>query len=52
MFHKGKVFLFGGHGGVNYERRSFNDLYVLDTETWEWELLVPEGNPPDARGGH
>lgn len=50
--HKGKVYLFGGHGGINYERKSFNDLYTLDTETWEWELIHPDGNPPDPRGGH
>lgn len=38
---------------MNYERKSFNDLYVLDTETWEWEKKIPDGTVlPDARGGH
>lgn len=52
MFIKGKVYIFGGHGGTNYQRVSFNDLYTLDVETFEWEKKSPEGNAPEARGGH
>jgi dynein heavy chain, axonemal len=25
-----KIYLFGGHGGVNYQRVAFNDLFVFD----------------------
>lgn len=35
-YHKGKVFVFGGHGGIGFQRLAFNDLYILDTETYEW----------------
>ena len=38
-YHKGKVYIFGGHGGVGYQRMSFNDLYSLDVETFEWTCL-------------
>jgi hypothetical protein len=46
------MYVFGGHGGVSYQRKTFNDLYALNTETWEWEELKPEGEPPQERGGH
>lgn len=29
----GKIYLFGGHGGVNYQRVAFNDLFCFDLET-------------------
>nr|SYZ35238.1 PtDNAH9b [Paramecium tetraurelia] len=51
-FHKNKVYVFGGHGGVGYATKSFNDLYVLDCESFEWSQLEPSGTPPDPRGGH
>lgn len=51
-YHKGKVYVFGGHGGVNYSTKSFNDLLMLDCETFEWTPLEPSGTPPDPRGGH
>lgn len=50
--HKGKVYVFGGHGGVGYSTKAFNDLFVLDCESFEWTPLEPQGNPPDPRGGH
>jgi dynein heavy chain len=25
---------------------------MLDCDTFEWTMLEPSGNPPDARGGH
>jgi dynein heavy chain len=28
-----KVYIFGGHGGVNYARVAFNDLYSFDLDT-------------------
>jgi len=32
-----KVIIFGGHGGVDYQRKNFNDVHLFDfaTETWE-----------------
>lgn len=51
-YYNGKVYVFGGHGGIGYSRQSFNDMYVLDTETFEWQLLEPSNTPPDPRGGH
>ena len=50
--YKGKIYLFGGHGGLNYARTSFNDLYSFDLESETWEKIVPNGNSPDGRGGH
>mmetsp|Transcript_7679 Transcript_7679/g.7086 ORF Transcript_7679/g.7086 Transcript_7679/m.7086 type:complete len:306 (+) Transcript_7679:36-953(+) len=47
-----KVYIFGGHGGVNYQRLAYNDLYSLDLDTQQWERLDPVNNPPDPRGGH
>jgi hypothetical protein len=37
------VYVFGGNGGVLYERKSYNDLFVIDTENFEWTMLEPEG---------
>ena len=51
-FHKNRVFVFGGHGGVGYSRKAFNDLYVLDCDSFEWTQMEPAGTPPDCRGGH
>lgn len=51
-YHKGRVYVFGGHGGVGYSRQSFNDIHALDIESFEWTRLEPAGNLPDARGGH
>lgn len=52
-FHKGKVYIFGGHGGVDYKRIAFNDLYELDTENgFKWEKVETKGNIPEPRGGH
>jgi dynein heavy chain len=50
--YNGKVYLFGGHGGLNYARIAFNDLYTFDLSTNEWSKIVPLNNPPDGRGGH
>lgn len=50
--YNGKIYLFGGHGGLNYSRIAFNDLYAFDLETETWEKILPNNNPPDGRGGH
>lgn len=52
-FFKEKVFIFGGHGGVGYQRTSYNDVYFFDCETSEWTKVEYQGGvPPEARGGH
>jgi N-acetylneuraminic acid mutarotase len=28
-----KIYIFGGHGGVNYSRVAFNDMYAFDLDT-------------------
>ena len=48
----GKIYLFGGHGGVNYQRVAFNDLFVFDLETQVWTKIEPANNAPEGRGGH
>lgn len=50
--YKDKLVIFGGHGGVDYQRTAFNDIYELDLETFEWRKPKPKGNPPEPRGGH
>lgn len=47
-----KIYIFGGHGGLNYARISFNDLYSFDLDTCTWEKIEPANNAPEPRGGH
>jgi len=47
-----KVWLYGGHGGQNYSRIAFNDLFTFCLEERKWEKIVPLNNSPDGRGGH
>lgn len=51
-YYKDKIIIFGGHGGIDYQRTSFNDLYQLDLATFEWRKPKTKGNPPEPRGGH
>ena len=46
------MFVFGGQGGLNYSRKSFNDIFSYDVKTQEWSPVNPKGNPPKERGGH
>ena len=50
--YNNKIYIFGGHGGLNYARVAFNDLYCFDLETNTWEKIEPANNAPDGRGGH
>jgi dynein heavy chain len=50
--YKNKLIIFGGHGGIDYQRTAFNDVYELDLDTFEWRKPKPKGNPPEPRGGH
>ena len=47
-----QLYIFGGYGGVGVARRDFNDINILDLETWEWRSIECTGEVPDARSGH
>jgi len=47
-----QMYVFGGYGGVGFARRDFNDINVLDLDTWEWRLVECTGEIPDPRSGH
>ena len=47
-----RVYIFGGHGGVGYSRKAFNDLHFIDTKNFEWTRVEALGSPPEPRGGH
>jgi dynein heavy chain len=48
---KGKVVVFGGHGGISYQRKNFDDLHMFDFETEKWEHIAPINSGPEGRGG-
>jgi dynein heavy chain len=50
--YQGKVYIFGGHGGLGYQRVAYNDLYSFDLETETWTKIHMENAPPEGRGGH
>ena len=37
-----KVYVFGGYGGIHYQRKNFNDLYSFDLEKNEWAKIEYE----------
>ena len=47
-----KVYVIGGHGGVGYSRKAFDDIHSYDCETQEWSKIDPLGSAPRERGGH
>ena len=47
-----QLFVFGGYGGAGFARRDFNDVTVLDLDTWEWHPMECSGQLPEARSGH
>jgi len=34
--YNGKFYIYGGHGGLNYARIAFSDIYSFDIETEVW----------------
>jgi len=48
----GKVYIFGGHGGLKYQRVAFNDLWCFDLSTGHWSKCDYANNPCEPRGGH
>ncbi|KAH9623029.1 hypothetical protein KSS87_023166 [Heliosperma pusillum] len=49
-----RLFIFGGCGKSmnNSDEVHYNDLYILDTETFVWQRAVTSGIPPAARDSH
>ncbi|GMJ00051.1 hypothetical protein like AT1G18610 [Hibiscus trionum] len=49
-----RLFIFGGCGKSSYNNDEiyYNDLYILNTETFVWKRAQTSGNPPSARDGH
>lgn len=52
VVYRDKVYIFGGHGGINFSRKAFDDLYAFDLQSETWEKIVPSNSPPEGRGGH
>lgn len=54
-YYNGKIYVYGGHGGLNYARVAFDDIYSFDCESQVWEkieIVVGQSVPPEGRGGH
>ncbi|CAH2067199.1 unnamed protein product [Thlaspi arvense] len=49
-----RIFIFGGCGksSGSDDEVFYNDLYILNTETFVWKRAVTTGNPPSARDSH
>ena len=53
--YNGKYYVYGGHGGLNYARVAFSDIYSFDIETEVWtkyEPVISQAPLPPGRGGH
>ncbi|ONI08899.1 hypothetical protein PRUPE_5G207100 [Prunus persica] len=49
-----RLFIFGGCGksSNNSDEVYYNDLYILNTETFVWKHATTSGNPPSPRDSH
>ncbi|CDJ27951.1 LOW QUALITY PROTEIN: uncharacterized protein EMH_0036310 [Eimeria mitis] len=47
-----QVIVFGGCGGMKYERTALADLWSLDCDTWAWQQHTFTGTSPAPRQGH
>ncbi|KAJ6418456.1 hypothetical protein OIU84_001759 [Salix udensis] len=49
-----RLFIFGGCGksSDNSHEIYYNDLYILNTETFVWKKAITTGTPPSARDSH
>ncbi|EFH63787.1 hypothetical protein ARALYDRAFT_316360 [Arabidopsis lyrata subsp. lyrata] len=49
-----RLFIFGGCGksSDSDDEVFYNDLYILNTETFMWKRAVTSGKPPSARDSH
>ena len=53
--YNNKVYIYGGHGGLNHARSSFSDIWHFDLNTLEWHRYEPVEQaqpPPEGRGGN
>jgi len=50
--HENAIVLFGGHGGLGYQRKAFNDAWLLNLDNGRWNELMCQGTPPPPRSGH
>ena len=39
--YQGKIYIYGGHGGLNYSRIAFSDIHCFDIETETWTKFEP-----------
>ncbi|XP_073015177.1 uncharacterized protein [Primulina eburnea] len=47
-----RLFIFGGCGKFENSQIYYDDLYILNTETFSWKSVVPSGTPPSKRDSH
>lgn len=47
-----RLFIFGGCGKSDNSEIYYDDLYILNTETFVWKRVVPSGTPPSKRNSH
>lgn len=47
-----QLFIFGGCGKSVNSEIYYDDLYILDTETFSWKRVFPSGTPPSKRDSH
>ncbi|KAG6746932.1 hypothetical protein POTOM_049308 [Populus tomentosa] len=49
-----RLFIYGGCGksSDNYNEVYYEDLYILNTETFVWKQAITTGTPPSARDSH
>jgi len=54
-YAEGKVFVYGGHGGVGYKRQAYDDIFSFDLNTEMWEKYEQKAGfqpIPAGRGGN
>ncbi|KAL1553457.1 tip elongation aberrant protein 1-like [Salvia divinorum] len=47
-----RLFVFGGCGKYENSEVYYDDLYILNTETFVWKRVFPTGTPPSKRDSH
>ncbi|CAI9111735.1 OLC1v1012034C1 [Oldenlandia corymbosa var. corymbosa] len=47
-----RLFIFGGCGKYDGLEKYYDDVYILNTETFLWKRVVPSGGPPTKRDSH
>ncbi|XP_027100563.1 kelch domain-containing protein 3-like [Coffea eugenioides] len=47
-----RLFIFGGCGKYDGLEKYYDDVYILNTETFFWKRVEPSGTPPSKRDSH